>query len=208
MTTTLIVLAVPRIVVGVLVAGHGLQKLAGWFGGHGVTGTAGFFEDLRIRQPRVWAIAVGVSETVGGGLMALGLLQPLGQIAVATVLIAAIALVHWRHGLWAANNGIELPLVMAAIALSSGIAPVGVALDDAVALVVPTWLVVLTIVGAAAATLLSVGGRGPRGHAGTLAPERPVRPVARPTLSPLTPMRPAWRPSAAVELVSRRLGWR
>jgi len=30
-----------RIVVGVLVAGHGAQKLFGWFGGHGLAGFAG-----------------------------------------------------------------------------------------------------------------------------------------------------------------------
>ncbi len=38
-------LLVLRIIVGLLFAGHGAQKLFGIFGGHGLAGTAGFFEN-------------------------------------------------------------------------------------------------------------------------------------------------------------------
>jgi putative oxidoreductase len=38
-----------RVVVGLLLFGHGAQKLFGWFGGHGPRGTAGFFGSLRFR---------------------------------------------------------------------------------------------------------------------------------------------------------------
>jgi putative oxidoreductase len=30
-----------RVVLGAIVAAHGAQKLFGWFGGHGIRGTAG-----------------------------------------------------------------------------------------------------------------------------------------------------------------------
>ena len=32
-------------VVGLLLMGHGAQKLFGWFGGYGIEGTGGFFEE-------------------------------------------------------------------------------------------------------------------------------------------------------------------
>ena len=34
-----------RGVVGPLFVGHGTQKLFGWFGGHGIEGTGGLFEN-------------------------------------------------------------------------------------------------------------------------------------------------------------------
>ena len=52
--TTAFVLAAPRIVVGLLLAGHGLQKLAGWFGGPGLQGTADFLGSLRISAASLW----------------------------------------------------------------------------------------------------------------------------------------------------------
>jgi putative oxidoreductase len=44
-----------RIVVGLLMAGHGSQKLFGWFGGHGIAGTGMFFESLGFRPGRFFA---------------------------------------------------------------------------------------------------------------------------------------------------------
>ena len=46
-------LAVLHIVVGLLFVGHGAQKLFGVFGGHGLEGTAGFFELLGLRPGRL-----------------------------------------------------------------------------------------------------------------------------------------------------------
>jgi len=40
-----------RIVVGGTMFSHGAQKLFGWFGGHGLRGTAGFFGPLGWRLP-------------------------------------------------------------------------------------------------------------------------------------------------------------
>ena len=36
-------LLVVRIVIGLVMAGHGAQKLLGWFGGYGFTGTMNWF---------------------------------------------------------------------------------------------------------------------------------------------------------------------
>ena len=75
-------LALLRSIIGVLFMGHGLQKLAGWFGGHGLDGTGQFFESLGLRPGRRHATAAGAAETAGGALLAAGLLTPLGATLI------------------------------------------------------------------------------------------------------------------------------
>ena len=41
-----------RLVFGLLMAAHGSQKIFGWFGGYGLTGTGAFFEQLGFRPGR------------------------------------------------------------------------------------------------------------------------------------------------------------
>jgi putative oxidoreductase len=114
-------LLIVRMVVGLVMAAHGAQKLFGWFGGYGLAGTGGFFESLGFRPGRFFAAAAGFTEVAGGLLLAFGLLGPLGPAMIISVMIVAIATVHWQHGLFATNNGYELPLLniaaVAAIAL-------------------------------------------------------------------------------------------
>jgi putative oxidoreductase len=105
-----------RAVLGVLFVGHGSQKLFGWFGGHGLAGTGGFFEGLGYRPGRVHAAMAGLCEVAGGVLLALGLLTPLGAAIVIGVMVNAMGAVHWRNGLWVTKGGIEYGLVSAAVA--------------------------------------------------------------------------------------------
>ena len=66
-------LVVLRVVVGLLFMGHGAQKLFGSFGGHGLEGTAGFFEQgLGIRPGKVHAAGAGMAEFFGGPQNSLG----------------------------------------------------------------------------------------------------------------------------------------
>ena len=114
-------LLLARMVIGLLFAAHGAQKLFGWFGGYGLAGTGGFFESLGFRPGRFFAAAAGFSEFTGGLLLAIGLLGPLGPAMIIAVMVVAIVTVHWQHGVFAQNNGYELALVYgvtaAAIAL-------------------------------------------------------------------------------------------
>ena len=109
-------LFVVRIVFGLLMAGHGSQKLFGWFGGYGLSAVAGFFESLGFRPGRLFALAAALSETTGGMLIALGFLGPIGPAIVLAVMIVAAGSVHWGHGVFAATNGIEVTLLYAAVA--------------------------------------------------------------------------------------------
>src|ERR1700730_18086432 len=103
-----------RLVLGLMMAAHGAQKLFGWFGGDGLAGTAGFFDSMGFRPGRLFATAASASEVGGGVLVALGLFGPVGSALMGAVMIVAAVSVHWQNGLFAASNGIELPLLYAA----------------------------------------------------------------------------------------------
>jgi putative oxidoreductase len=106
-------LLIARLVIGPLMAAHGSQKLFGWFGGYGIAGTGGFMESLGFRPGRAFAAAAGLAEFAGGLLITLGLLGPVGPALVISVMIVAAITVHAKHGLFAATNGIEVPLLYA-----------------------------------------------------------------------------------------------
>jgi putative oxidoreductase len=103
-----------RLVLGPLMAAHGSQKLFGWFGGYGLSGTAGFFEQLGFRPGRLFAGAAALAEMLGGLLVAAGFLGPIGPALILSVMIVAAVSVHWQHGVFATTNGIEVPLLYAA----------------------------------------------------------------------------------------------
>ena len=130
-------LLLARVVFGLLMAAHGSQKLFGWFGGYGLAGTGGFFESLGFRPGKLFAAAAGGTEFVAGLLVALGLLGPLGPALIVSVMIVAIATVHWSHGLFAQNNGIEMPLLYAVTA--AALALIGNGTYSVDALLSLTW---------------------------------------------------------------------
>ena len=111
-------LLVIRVVFGLLMAGHGAQKLFGWFGGSGLDGTGGFLDAMGFRPGRVFALLAGASEFGGGSLLALGLLGPLGPVLLIAVMVVAIVAVHAKNGLWVTANGIEVPLLFATVAVA------------------------------------------------------------------------------------------
>ena len=124
-------LLIVRVVFGALLIGHGTQKLFGWFGGHGLEGTGGFFHSLGFRPGRAMAAVAGLSEAGGGLLLALGLLTPLaGAAIVGTLLVAAS--VHIEQGLWGSKGGYETALLYAALAGAIAVTgPGSVSLDRA-----------------------------------------------------------------------------
>jgi putative oxidoreductase len=109
-----------RLLLGLLLFAHGTQKLFGWFGGHGLAGTGGFFEQVGHRPGRMMAAAAGMSEAGGGLLLILGFLTPLGAAMVIGVMTVAAISVHGDKGLWNTDGGYELPLTNAVIAASLG----------------------------------------------------------------------------------------
>src|SRR5689334_5538801 len=88
-------LLVLRVVVGLLFFGHGAQKLFGWFGGHGLAGTGGFFEQIGFPHGKRQAALAGLAEAGGGLLLALGLLTPLAAALIISVMVVAVSKVHF-----------------------------------------------------------------------------------------------------------------
>lgn len=118
-------LLIARLIVGLGLATHGAQKLFGWFGGHGLKGTGGFFESLGFRPGTLFALAAGLGEFGGGLLTALGFLGALGPAVIIMVMLVAIFTVHLPNGFMAANNGWEMPGLYIAGALALAVAGFG-----------------------------------------------------------------------------------
>src|SRR5947207_650230 len=106
-----------RVVIGGTVFAHGAQKLFGWFGGHGLRGTAGFFGSMGWRLPLLMAFLAGLGET-SGLAFAFGLLTPLAALGIATVMLNAIFAVHWRNGFFNGDGGVEFPLALGTVAIA------------------------------------------------------------------------------------------
>jgi putative oxidoreductase len=124
-------LATLRTVVGALFVGHGLQKLKGWFKGHGLQATGESFESIGLHPGRAHATAAGLAETVGGGMLLVGFLTPLGASMVTGSMAVAISKIHGKNGLWVAENGFEYNLVLAASAFAlAAEGPGAVSLDE------------------------------------------------------------------------------
>jgi putative oxidoreductase len=118
-------LLVGRLVIGLLMAAHGSQKVFGWFGGYGLSGTGGFFEQLGFRPGRIFAALAGGTEIVSGLLLAAGFLGPIGPALILSVMVVAAVTVHLPGGVFAQNNGVEVPLLYGTAAVALGLTGFG-----------------------------------------------------------------------------------
>ncbi|CAM5341895.1 hypothetical protein SAVIM338S_01072 [Streptomyces avidinii] len=109
-----------RVVLGLTMAAHGSQKLFGWFGGGGISGTGKFFTASGYPAGDTMAVIAGLTETLGGLGLVAGLLTPLAGAAVVGTMINAMA-VHGA-GSFFAPQGIEYEILLttgaAALALT------------------------------------------------------------------------------------------
>jgi putative oxidoreductase len=144
-----------RLVVGLILAGHGAQKVFGWWGGSGMTGWVGAMKRMRIRPAVGWAWASALAELLGGLAVAIGLLSPLGSFAIAGSMLVAIALVHWPKGFWVTKGGYEFNLlILGTVAALAVIGPGAYSVDSVLGIHLPEPLVL--VVG----TLATIAGVG------------------------------------------------
>lgn len=118
-------LMVLRVLVGLVLAGHGSQKLLGWFGGPGLTGASGFMEKLGFRPGRFWALLASGSEFGGGLFLALGLLTPLAAAGLVAAMLIAVTKAHGKAGFWSTKGGYEYPLTLLVVSAVVGLLPAG-----------------------------------------------------------------------------------
>jgi putative oxidoreductase len=109
-------LFVLRVGLGAAFIVHGLQKVAGLFGGPGIDGFAKFLEASGFREARVLSWATGITELAGGALLVLGLFTPLAAAGILGVMVNAVV-VKWGGGFFGAP-GVEQELSFAVMAFA------------------------------------------------------------------------------------------
>ena len=141
-------LLIIRLAVGLTLASHGSQKLFGLFGGHGLTGTGGFFESLGFRPGKPLALLAGLGELCGGLALALGLFTPFAAALVIATMVVAMLGVHIEKGFFSQNGGYEYALLMALTAVGVAFSgPGALSLDVALGLsLAGTWWGVVALV--------------------------------------------------------------
>ncbi|MCT4781539.1 MULTISPECIES: DoxX family protein [Exiguobacterium] len=112
-----------RLVIGLTFAAHGTQKLFGWFGGHGIAGTGGWFESIGMKPGKTLALTAGLAELAGGLLFASGLFLWFAAALIIGSMLVAIIKVHGQNGYWVTQNGYEYNMALIVIAL--GVALIG-----------------------------------------------------------------------------------
>lgn len=105
-------LTVLRIVVGIVFAAHGSQKLFGAFGGYGLAGTAQYMESVGLTPGYLMAAMAGGIEFFAGLALIIGLLTRPAALGLALLSLVAIFTVHVSNGLFMANNGYEFALAL------------------------------------------------------------------------------------------------
>jgi putative oxidoreductase len=110
-------LLVARVIFGGYLMVHGAQKLFGWFEGSGLDKTAAGFEKRGLRPGKLTAAAAGASEFGGGLLIATGIANPLGPLAIVGTMAVA-STVHRKQGAMSNKGGFELPLTNLAFAVA------------------------------------------------------------------------------------------
>jgi putative oxidoreductase len=90
-------LALIRIALGLVMFPHGAQKLLGWFGGYGWTGTMGFFTGM-MHVPALFAALAIFAEFFGALGLITGLLGRVAAFGILSNMLVAIAMVHGKVG--------------------------------------------------------------------------------------------------------------
>jgi len=91
--------AILRLVLGVIFFAHGAQKMLGWFGGYGFTGTMGFFTGV-MHIPAPFAFLAIAAEFFGGLGLIFGLLTRVAAFGIFVNMVMAVAMVHRQFGLF------------------------------------------------------------------------------------------------------------
>src|SRR5260221_11875008 len=90
-------IALARLVVGVLFFVHGSQLMLGWFGGIGLSGSMHFFTQ-QLGIPAAFAFLGIAGQFFGGIFLIVGLAGRIAALAIICNMVVAVAKVHWQYG--------------------------------------------------------------------------------------------------------------
>jgi len=97
-------MTVARLVLGVVFFAHGAQKMLGWFGGYGFTGTMNFFTHM-MHIPATFAFLAICAEFFGGLGLLVGFLSRIAAFGISVNMLVAIFTVHIHNGFFANWTG-------------------------------------------------------------------------------------------------------
>jgi len=112
-----------RLLLGIVFFAHGAQKMLGWYGGYGFSGTMGFFTH-QMGIPAPFAFLAICAEFFGGLGLIVGFLGRIAAFGIMCNMIVAVMKIHVHNGLfmnWFGNQkgeGFEYHLLAIAIALA------------------------------------------------------------------------------------------
>lgn len=117
------VLTLLRLALGIVVFPHGAQKLLGWFGGFGYSGTMGFLTGM-LHIPMLLALLVIAAEFFGALGLIVGFLGRIAAFGIAVNFTVAALMVHRPNGFfmnWSGQQkgeGVEFFIIVIAIAIA------------------------------------------------------------------------------------------
>ncbi len=86
-----------RLTLAIVFFPHGAQKVLGWFGGYGFTGTMGFFTG-KLGLPYPIALLPVLTEFLGPIALVLGLGTRIAALATGVNMVVAVFMVHLANG--------------------------------------------------------------------------------------------------------------
>ena len=113
---------IARVMLGLVMFPHGGQKMLGWFGGHGFSGTMNHFTGT-MQIPAVFAFLAILAEFAGALGLIFGLFSRVAAFGIACVMAVAILTVHAANGFfmnWSGaqnGEGFEYHLLVFGLAL-------------------------------------------------------------------------------------------
>lgn len=102
---------------------HGAQKLLGWYGGFGFSGTMGFFTET-MHLPWLIAFLIIIGEVFGSLGLLVGFLTRFSAASIGVIMMGAITMVHLPNGFFMnwfgkqAGEGYEYHLLVIGIAVA------------------------------------------------------------------------------------------
>ena len=108
-------LLILRLVLGLTMAAHGLNK---FFGGGRIPGTARWFESIGMKPGTLHARIAALTETSAGIGLAAGLLTPIPAAGFVALMLVAAWTVHRPNGFFIVKEGWEYNLVLALSAVA------------------------------------------------------------------------------------------
>ncbi|WP_108250400.1 DoxX family protein [Planctomonas deserti] len=114
-------LLILRLALGAILIAHGAQKV--FF--YGFAGTGASFAQMGVPMAEIAGPLVGIVELVGGLAIAAGIGTRIASVLVAIDMIVAAVLVHLPNGIFIADGGFELTLILAAAAIALALAGAG-----------------------------------------------------------------------------------